>query len=199
VPLKDNDENQNTTKSKTKDRVRGHHFDGIEEYDNSLPNWWLLTFFLTIVFAFVYWYHYHVLGKGLTQQQELEADLAAQQQLVAAKQTGVVLSDEAIQAMVKDAVVLAQGHQTFNSYCVACHGAGAEGNIGPNLTDNYWIHGSKPTMMVKTVTEGVPSMGMTPWKGVLSATQINSVVAYVISLRGSSPPKAKAPQGNLEP
>lgn len=183
----------------TKDQLRGHEYDGIEEYDNSLPNWWLVTFFLTVVFGFVYWFHFQILKTGPSQQQEYEANLAVQQQQMAAKQPALPDTDEAIFAMVKDTTLIAQGHQTFTSFCAVCHGALGEGNIGPNLTDKYWIHGSKPTMLIKTVTEGVPAKGMTPWKGVLSPAQIHSVVAYVLTLRDTNPPKAKAPQGILEP
>lgn len=180
-----------------KDQVRGHHYDGIQEYDNSLPNWWLMTFFITIAFAGYYWYNFQILKTGPSQKAEYEQSMALHQQMNPQQATGEV-TDDSIMAMTKDSAIIADGKTTFTTYCVVCHGANAEGNIGPNLTDKYWLHGSKPTMMITTVTEGVPAKGMTPWKGLLSPKQIQHVVAYAITLRGTNPANPKAPQGDPE-
>ena len=81
--------------------------------------------------------------------------------------------------------------------CFACHGMKGEGNaIGPNMTDHFWIHGCKPADLVKTIQEGVPEKGMTPFKSTLTDAQIKNLVAYILgTLVGSNPPNAKAPQG----
>lgn len=87
----------------------------------------------------------------------------------------------------------------FESTCFACHGSLGEGNIGPNLTDAYWLHGSRPEQIGLTIFQGVPEKGMPTWRGALSAEKIQQVAAYVISLQGSEPPNPKAPQGTQEP
>jgi cytochrome c oxidase cbb3-type subunit 3 len=94
---------------------------------------------------------------------------------------------------------MAGAQQLFVQRCAQCHGNSAEGNIGPNLTDDYWLHGNQLTDIYRTVMEGVTDKGMQSWKTVLRPGEILSVTAYVGSLRGSEPDRPKAPQGEHLP
>jgi cytochrome c oxidase cbb3-type subunit 3 len=176
-----------------KDQLRSGNYDGIQEYDNQLPRWWLFTFIITIIFAFIYWSRYSVLKSAPDQTKELTIQMDAVEEKVE-KKLGLPSSDDLL-AMAKDSNVLQNGGSIYKTNCVACHGQLGEGGIGPNLTDNHWIHGSTPEKIEYTITNGVLEKGMTPWKGVLSPKQILEVAAYVMSLEGSNPPNGKAPQG----
>ncbi len=175
--------------SKVTDELLDHEYDGIREYDNPLPRWWLITFYGTVAFAAVYVPYYHF-GPGLSPVQEYEAELAA-----APKEKTIGSADLA--QKVKDPAVIAAGKETFVKLCAACHRPDGGGLVGPNLTDDHWIHGGTAADQIKVVTEGVPEKGMISWKAQLSPEQIVQVVAYVGSLRGSNPPKPKAPEGEL--
>ncbi|RMD98998.1 MAG: hypothetical protein D6814_06400 [Calditrichaeota bacterium] len=95
-----------------------------------------------------------------------------------------------------DAESLTKGKKIFLQNCVKCHGVYGEGGIGPNLTDDYWIHGDGTiNAIIHTIRNGVPVKGMIAWKNYLRPQQILEVGSYVLSLRGSNPPNAKAPQG----
>ncbi|MCB0327953.1 MAG: c-type cytochrome [Bdellovibrionales bacterium] len=176
-----------------KDQVRQTKYDGIEEYDNQLPTWWKITFYITLVFGFFYWMFYYTFDQGRSQKELLEKAQASYQEKVERLAPKIDQVDFA--ALSQDAVILTQGHEVFESYCKSCHGDHAQGLIGPNLTDEYWIHGGEPREIVEIIEKGVIEKGMTPWKGVLSSTDIYHVVAYVLSLEGSEPSNAKAPQG----
>jgi cytochrome c oxidase cbb3-type subunit 3 len=184
-------------KDERRDVVRDHDFDGIQEFDNRLPNWWVGTFVLTVLFGIWYWTGRHTFGTQPSHKEEFEQDLAANQELQAVKAAGGA-SDADVLAAYRDPKALAEGKQVFTTNCVACHLADGGGLIGPNFTDDYWIHGGKPSQIAATITNGVPDKGMVTWKGVLSPAQIKQVAAYVVSLHGTKPAKPKEPQGTLE-
>ncbi len=170
--------------------------DGIEEHDNHLPRWWLLTLFGAIVFSFGYWFYYqHLTGPG--QRAELAADEKALAEL-REKALSSKITDESLLALAGDPASLARGAELYKANCVACHEARGQGKIGPNLTDAYWIHGGKPTQIFKVVVNGVPDKGMLSWGPVLGAAKSQDVVAYVLTLKGTNVP-GKEPQGNKEP
>lgn len=174
--------------------IKGHDYDGITEYDNPLPNWWLMSFFATIIFAFIYWLHYEIAG-GPNLSQELAAAMkrieAGHAQAPAAKFT----DDELAQA-AKDPGEVAAGLAVFTTRCASCHGEKLQGMIGPNLTDAYWLHGKGTgSDIAATILAGVPDKGMPPWQGLLKNEEVKQVVALILSRVGSSPPGAKAPQG----
>ncbi len=179
---------------RVEDALLGHEYDGIQEYDNALPNWWLATFYLAILFSIGYWSWYHIYEKGASPAQlhaeAVAADLASRPVEVATPPP----TAEEILAASKDPEVVAAGQQIFTVNCVACHGAHAEGKIGPNLTDAYWIHGGTPEDVYKVVTEGVVAKGMVPWKDALGPTRIRQVVAYMWTLRNTNV-AGKAPEG----
>lgn len=184
---------------KSRDQMLDTDYDGIREYNNELPRWWVILFFMTIVFAVVY-VMYRSFLKDITAPEILAGKMSEteSQQLQAAKaEPQVALSPEALAALVKDKEALKKGGEIFLSRCAPCHGRLGEGIIGPNLTDDYWIHGGKILEIHHTIEAGVPEKGMLTWKGVLGGAEISNAAAYVKSLRGSNPPKAKEPQGTL--
>lgn len=173
-----------------------HEYDGIKELDNPLPGWWLATFYITIVFAVVYFIYYEIAG-GPTLDEELSANLSkieAVQQKADESMAGK--TEENYMALLDNKEALEQGKAEFMTKCIPCHGAQAQGIIGPNLTDDYWIHGDgKISSILQVMNQGVAEKGMPSWKGVIAPELMEKVAAYVFSLRGSNPPGAKPPQG----
>lgn len=198
--------------SQEKDKLLDHSYDGIQEYDNPLPRWWLWMFYGTIIFSVIYFPYFHMFG-GKLPLDEYAEEMAQAQALRAKQEAQIAAAQQAQQqAAASDASgtsaaaapVVAGGNSDagkgiYTQYCLACHGAAGEGGIGPNLTDNFWIHGNTTADLVKTVTEGVPAKGMVPWKSTLSPTKINDVVAFIETLKGTNPPNAKAPEGTEYP
>jgi cytochrome c oxidase cbb3-type subunit 3 len=178
------------------DQERGHSFDGITEYDNKLPNWWLLTLYLTIVFAFGYWLYYHTLGigdlAGSDYQQEMET--AAEMQL--ARMAGSEVTDASLELRATISARVTAGRALFEQYCVVCHGPQGGGVVGPNLTDRYWIHGGRPTDHYDVIMNGVLEKGMAAWGRQLGPVRVQDLVAYVITLRNTNAP-GKPPEGEL--
>ncbi|HEX5000929.1 MAG TPA: cbb3-type cytochrome c oxidase N-terminal domain-containing protein [Bacteroidia bacterium] len=180
------------------DVLLDHNYDGIRELDNNLPPWWKYGFYVTIIWAFIYMINYHVVGKGDVQEQEYlaqlkEADLQKIERLKLAANS----VDENTATLMTSKSDLSEGSKIFNEKCSVCHGKGGEGTVGPNLTDDYWIHGGKITDLFKTIKYGVTAKGMIAWQGQLTPVQIQQVASYIKSLRGSNPPNPKAPQGDL--
>lgn len=176
-----------------------HEVDGIQEYDNKLPNWWLYSLYATVIFAFGYWYHYQAGGFGdpplAAYQAEVDRELAAQ-----ASQINVgEATAESLTALAKDPTAVALGRQVFASTCAACHRADGGGNVGPNLTDDFWLHGGAPEQVWKTIATGVPDKGMPAWQAQLGALKTQAVAAYVLGLRGTNVPGGKAAQGERSP
>jgi cytochrome c oxidase cbb3-type subunit 3 len=167
-----------------------HVYDGIREFDNQLPNWWLLTFWGSIVFAMVYWFLYQSAGILPSHASEFAVEKAAWEEKMLASQ----VTPEELGALVADPAVVARGAETFKTYCVACHGESAEGKIGPNLTDKWWIHGSDPVSIYKVVSTGVLEKGMVAWRPTLGDTKVREVSAYVLTLANTNV-AGKAPEG----
>ena len=176
-----------------------HIYDGIVEHDNRLPRWWLNGFYLTILFSIGYFFHY-TFGDGPNLVAEYDQAKARQENelLASGAMKETELSESQLRSFVKDSVRLAAGKQGFQSKCNSCHGNLAEGGIGPNLTDNYWIHGGKMSKILAVIKNGVADKGMPPWGALLKKDELIGVVSYVKSLRGTGPTGAKAPQGELE-
>ncbi|MBX7149788.1 c-type cytochrome [bacterium] len=182
---------------KEEDKVRHHSYDGIQEYDNMLPRWWVGTFVITVVFGFCYWLYYNTYAVGPTQEQEYQTALEEHKAEFGNKGGDEGPTDAALLAKSQDSHETEEGKKIFMTNCMACHGDKGQGVIGPNLTDKYWIHGGKPTQIHATVTNGVVEKGMLSWKGVLAPNQIDEVVAFIMTLQGTNPPGAKEPQGDL--
>ena len=168
-----------------------HVYDDIEEEDNHLPNWWLAILFGAIVFGFGYWFLYEVTGAlpGPLASFKTETAEAAKKRAEA----GPVTNDSLL-VLAKDGKTLAEGKQLFTSTCAPCHGAQAQGLVGPNLTDKFWLHGGSGVDIHKSITGGYPEKGMRPWGPVLGATRVRAVAAFVVSLKGQNLP-GRPPQG----
>lgn len=181
------------------DPILDHNYDGIQEYDNPMPRWWLWIFYATILFAVLYWINLPGIGSGRGRIAGYEAEMErARAQYGERAQAAPMLDDAQLMAAVKDAGLLGEGKTVFENSCSPCHRADGGGVIGPNLTDDHWIHGGKPTQVLATVVNGVADKGMPTWGPQLKPRQLEAVVAYVLSLRGSHPPDPKEPQGVKE-
>ncbi len=185
----------------TKDRyLGGHEYDGIRELDNKLPRWWVYLFFATIIFAVVYLLGYHVTKWWPLQEAEYANELSVASDLKKANPDPVVDIENMIP--LTTAADLEAGHATFKKICSACHGQNGEGNaVGPNFTDQYWIHGDTIAKTVtiknlyKVVIEGATGTAMVSFKSQLSPIQIQQVLSFILSLQGTNPQNPKAPQG----
>lgn len=178
-----------------RDRLLGHAYDGIEEYDNPLPGWWTWIFVATIVFSLGY-YVYYQLGPGPTVVALYEAEMriAAAQQAKLAPAPGAV-GEEALRALARDARAMAGAREIFATRCAPCHGPQGQGLIGPNLTDEFWLHGGTLVEIRHLIAEGVPEKGMVPWKDQLKPEELSAMAAYISTLSGTNPPGPKPPQG----
>lgn len=179
-----------------KDLEIDHEYDGIKELDNPIPAWFNALFYSTMTFGLVYLMVYHVFGWGLNQEQEYNrevvlAEKAKQEYLAQAAN----LIDETSITVDESGAMAASGKAVFMANCVACHGNAGEGGIGPNLTDEYWLHGADIKDIFKVVKYGVAAKGMVPWEQTLTPAQIAEVSNYIYSLRGTNPANAKEPQG----
>jgi cytochrome c oxidase cbb3-type subunit III len=176
-----------------------HDYDGIVELDNNLPPWWVAMFYVTIAFGIVYILHFHVLGTGELQDEEYKTEMAvAQAEIEAYRATMENSVDETNVTAVDDPARLASGKTIFEANCAACHAADGGGGVGPNLTDEYWIHGGDIKSVFVTIKNGVPSKGMIAWKSQLSPGQIQEVSSYLLTLVGTTPANPKEPQGDKE-
>ena len=183
---------------KQRDAKRLNVVDGIEQYDNPLPPWWVGLFNFTLLFGIIYLIWFHVLGKP-SLYDDLNQDQKAFQQLSAAKmqlQANNAINPDELKARLKEPKAIEEGKGVFAANCAPCHGQFGEGTVGPNLTDKFWIHGGYPDLILSTVTNGIPAMGMIAWGPILGPQKVESVTAYVLSLQGSNPPNGKAPQGD---
>ena len=183
-----------------KDLDLGHDYDGIRELDNRLPPWWLYGFYITIIFAAIYLYRFHVSHTAPSSKEEFEMAIAKGEADVKAylKLKGESVDENTV-TVLTSAEDIAAGQKIFLTpgKCVTCHGEEGGGNaIGPNLVDNYWIYSGDIKTIFKTVKYGAKN-GMKSWKDELSAKEMAQVSSYVKSLKGTKPNNPKEPQGNL--
>jgi cytochrome c oxidase cbb3-type subunit 3 len=176
------------------DRLLDHEYDGIQEYDNPMPKWWLWGFYATVIFSVAYYFLPLPFGEGPGKIAEYEAEVA-RYQASQPEPTGPGVSNEQLLALVADRGALADGKGVYDAYCAACHRADGGGLIGPNLADDAWLHGGSPEAIHLTIAQGVLTKGMPAWDRILKPEQVNAVTAYVISLQGTNPKDAKGPEG----
>jgi cytochrome c oxidase cbb3-type subunit 3 len=182
-----------------KDLLIDHEFDGIKELDNPVPGWFNILFYGSILVAIMYFVTYHVAGWGQLQDQEYVTEMKqAEVEKAAYLAKSANKIDENSVKEDKEASTITAGKSIFTANCVACHGDKAQGVVGPNLTDEFWLHGGKINNVFKTIKYGVPDKGMISWEKTLSPKQIAEVSNYIFSLKGSNPANPKAPQGNKE-
>lgn len=175
------------------DRLLDHEYDGIQEYDNPMPRWWVNIFWVTIVFAALYWFDVGPFGTGKGRIARYEAEMAAFAAAHPVK--GPAVDGARLALLAKDPAAVAKGRTTFAQSCAACHRADAGGLIGPNLTDDYWLHGGTLPEILSTVSNGVLDKGMPAWGRTLKEDDVVAVVAYVATLHDTHPANPKPPQG----
>lgn len=189
--------NKSVDVEKEEDILLDHQYDGIQELDNDLPPWWKWGFYITIVFAVIYLARYHVFKTAPLQIEEYEIAVArAEADLQLRRATSPDISIETVTYLDSESD-LAAGQKIFATNCAVCHGQMGEGGIGPNLTDDYWIHGGSIRDIFRITQNGVIEKGMTPWRDILSPMQMAQVSSYIKTLRGTDPPNQKEPEGEL--
>jgi len=173
-----------------------HNYDGIRELDHRMPPWLSYFFYGTVAFAVVYMVSFWVLETVPTGEAEYTAEVArAEAQIAEYQKTVAAGIDENTARLVTDPKALETGKALFARNCQACHGAAGEGGVGPNLTDEYWMHGGTVGEVFKTIKYGVPEKGMIAWQQKLKPAEIQDLSSYILSLQGTRPAGGKEPQG----
>ncbi len=182
----------------------GQDYDGIKEYDNPLPQWFMVMFYISIAFAFLYMGYYTGKSYGLVHATPVSQNLAWSGAVLAEQMRAVENAKlpfeepkdhEALESFLRTPGNISKGEAIFKANCVACHGEQAQGIVGPNLTDKFWLHGGKSEDIVLSITGGWVAKGMPSWGPVLGPEKIHWVAAYVLSLKGKPVTNPKAPQG----
>ena len=175
----------------TEDPIRPHVYDGIQEYDKRLPNWWLNTLYITIVFWVGYWAYYEWFHVGLTGPQVVDTAMA---KIRTERLASAQLDDSSLWQMSQNPAFVEAGKAIYLSNCAACHLASLRGKsesdtaIGPDLTDQTWVHGGKPTEIYRLIDQGVLTKGMPTWGPVLGGRKISEVTAYILSMHKEGEP-----------
>jgi cytochrome c oxidase cbb3-type subunit III len=177
--------------------ISDDEYDGIQELDNPQPTWFRLIFLATIVFAAGYWVWYHMGGPGephlAVYQREYAEHRARRAALEMAE--GAAVSEESLSLLVNDSGAMTRGKAVFLQSCASCHGAAGGGGVGPNLTDDFQLHGATRADLYATVRNGVPEKGMISWLPVLAPADLTAVAAFVSTLRHTNVAGGKPPQG----
>ncbi len=183
----------------------GHDYDGIKELDNEVPVWWRWGFAISVIFGVVYLYNYHVAETKPLQQQELAMDLekAAAEQAVYLEKSANSVDENTVKMMGADDIAKGKELYIKPGACATCHAENGSGivngapGIGPNLTDEYWLHKGDIKGIFYSIKYGWPEKGMKSWKDDYSPVQIAQIASYVKSLQGTNPQPAKEKQGEL--
>lgn len=193
-------------------RDPNHSLDGIQEYDNDMPGWWVKLFFVTIIFSAFYmaWYHLPFFpsqsladsfDKAMQDHEKNKADAQAAAAAGMSANTGGSPGEtspdenDSWVTLTNDASLVASGKAAFTTNCAPCHGPLGGGLVGPNLTDDFWIHEPSVANLFRVVMDGVPEKGMPPWGPVIGPEASRATLAYIATLRGTNPPDAKAAEG----
>lgn len=188
---------RSTPIEKEADILLDHDFDGIRELDNKIPPWFSWLFYVTIAFAVIYLLDYHVFNASPLQDEEYQIQVKeADLQREALIKSGAFINEESV-TLLTDQPSIDAGKQIFTTNCIACHAQDGGGLVGPNLTDDYWLHGGGIKNIFKTIKYGVTAKGMIAWQSQLSPKQIQEVASYVISLHGTKPVSPKQPEGTI--
>ena len=182
---------------KEADLLLDHDYDGIKELDNALPPWWKYGFYITIVVAVFYLLKFEVWHTGMNPTEEYNAEITEAKIQTDAYLASAKENVDENTAVLLDAAGAAQGKLLFLKTCTPCHLAEGQGVVGPNLTDDYWIHGGSVKDIFKTIKYGYPDKGMQSWQNIYSPLEIEELDTYIKSLRGTHPLNPKAPQGDL--
>jgi len=179
--------------------VMDHEYDGIREYDNPLPRWWVWMWAGSFFFSVGYFFHYHVSHNGTSVSDDYVADMAAAREAEAKQSLAEPVSEDSLNKLMTNPALMTDAKALFGLRCTPCHGANAQGVIGPNLTDKAWLHGTGTlTDIYGVVDGGVAAKGMPAWGRQLSPIELRKVVAFVGTLRGTNVP-GKPPEGTTVP
>lgn len=191
--------NAHASIEKERDILLDHAYDGIQELDNRLPPWWLYGFYVSIVAGVIYLFNFHIFGYSPLMDEAYEIEMAEAQAATEAYLASLALNvDERTVEYVLEDSRLSSGAGLFNKHCKACHAADGGGGVGPNLTDDYWLHGGQISDLFTTIKYGIPAKGMKSWKADLTPTEIQNVATYILSLNGTTPAAPKDAQGEFE-
>lgn len=186
---------RSTPIEKEQEILLAHNYDGIKELDNRIPPWFSMLFYGTIIWAAIYMLIFHVFDDGQVQSKEYKVEIEqAKLERDFLIRTGAFINEETVK-FVDDVASLTEGKEIYLKNCATCHGQNGEGLVGPNLTDDYWIHGGGIKNIFKTIKYGVPAKGMISWETQLDPKKMQSASSYIITLHGTNPPNAKAPEG----
>ena len=178
--------------------ILDHNYDGIKELDNSLPPWWVYSFYVSILFAAIYLVNFHIFGNNSQFDEYAEEYKQAEISIAEYKKNAKDLVDINTVTLLTDPADLNSGKALFEQNCIPCHMADGGGGIGPNLTDNHWILGGGIKNVFNTITEGGrDGKGMISWKQSFKPSEIAQVASYVLSLQGTTPANPKAPEGDV--
>ena len=176
------------------DTVLSHEYDGIQEFDNRLPNWWMWIMWGSMVFGLAYWIVFHTLGVGVLPRERFEMTMQAAQEAQLERALAAGIDNEFFVMMSQTEANVTAGREVFVKHCVQCHLDDGRGSVGPNMTDEYWIHGCEPMQMLKVINEGVAAKGRPTWQNQLGPTRVHNVVAYLLTIKDNNVP-GKAPEG----
>jgi cytochrome c oxidase cbb3-type subunit III len=187
--------NSDPSKAPLTEPLTGHEYDGIVEYDNPMPTWWVRIFWATFVFSLLYYVHYQLTGNGSSVEQSYAAEMQAHREKQAAAALGQTIDEEALTRLMQDPMMMKDAQSIYKLRCVQCHADRGQGNIGPNLTDDHWLYGSASLMdLLEVVSNGRPQKGMPTWSRTLRPVEVAQVAAYVGTLRNTNV-AGRPPQG----
>lgn len=178
------------------DELLDHEYDGIREYDNPLPRWWVWIFAGSFWFSLAYFFHYHLSPNGQSVAAAYEADVAEARENEAKASLAQPVSEESLGTLMADTALMNDAKGLFGLRCAPCHGDKGQGLIGPNLTDSAWLHGESLTNIFTVIDQGVLTKGMPAWSKQLSPIEVRKLAAFVGSQRGKNLP-GKAPEGTV--
>jgi cytochrome c oxidase cbb3-type subunit III len=182
--------------AREKEILLGHNYDGIRELDNRLPPWWVALFYGSIVYGIFYIGYQHFSKYGQSSEEAYLEEMAVARASIEAQLAGRgdVIDENTVVALT-DEQSLADGQFIYQVNCVVCHLESGAGLVGPNLTDEYWIHGGGIKDIFRTIKYGVPEKGMIAWSTQLRPADMQKVASYILTMQGTNPPNAKAPEG----
>jgi len=164
-----------------------HEYDGIREYDNPLPGWWVWMFAGSFFFSIAYAFHYHVSHNGVSIADSYEQDMREAREADAKQSLSEPVTEDSLSKLTLDSALMADTQVLFVARCAPCHGEHGQGIIGPNLTDGSWIHGRGTLTDIYGVVEGgVAAKGMPAWGRLLTPVELRKVVAFVGTQRGKN-------------
>ncbi len=180
--------------------IEGYEYDGIAELDNPCPKWLMYIFYFTAFLAvFFLGYHFGSSSKNkIVESYVKKLQDARARQITAVVEQVPEVSESELLTLLEAPAELTSGEEIFKDKCALCHGEFGEGLIGPNLIDNYWIHGTgKISDIAITIRSGIPDKGMAAWQDRIPEDNILQIAAYIKSLKGTQVENAKEPDGEL--